>query len=881
MNNATKGPPRWPLKILERFCLPAQLEILYGDVEEVFFERLEEGSRFRAQLLYYRDAFSLLRSFVVKPAHEIHSSLNFFQMLLIFLKTGFRSLRKHAMSTSLNFLGLLLGMTATLLLAHYAYSELNFDRFHSDYEHVYRLAYERTVNNEPAFHGATTYLPLGPTLKQSQPAVEEQVRLYYPFTHGVIQYQTEAHVEEKPVFADASFFEVFNFPLMQGNKATVLSGPNKVVLSERLVEAYFGRESGMGKEIKFSFEDGEALLQVVGIMPNTRPDTHLQVDMLISFETLGQWPTFENSKWALPFYHTYVRTSAGADLIDLATQAATIIGENARINTAREVVDQIHFQALQDIHLDSDLTFELGPNGDRSSVYLMIGVAALIMLVAYLNYINLSTALATVRAKEVGLRKVMGSTRKALVQQFLVESTLLNVLALLMAIGLTALLLPFVSRVMALDLNFLTDGVFWLVAVLITVSGALAAGVYPAFVLSAYKPVSVLKGQFNKSTRGVLLRKALVGTQFFVSILMIGATMVLLEQTSFLINKDQGFDAMRMLVINAPRHQGDSKAYVAKVDAFANELTAMPKVRAFTHSGSVPGKVMGSGSFKVKDNVEKEAVTLQINSVDQGFFEAYGLNFKSGRAFSKELQTDRMSLIVNEAALEFLGIDDHEQALNEKLEALGREFSIVGVIENYHHSSMKTRFEPIAFVLNPSRTIFFSLNLDQSGLLTTLDEVEAAMKVHFPESPFDYFFLKDDLQNQFQSDLKLMTMFRAFSLLAVILGALGLFGLSSFIASQRMKEMGVRRVLGATGFNLLEVISGTFRWPLVIGGFLATTALYLGANEWLSAFPFRTSLAWTVFGIPLVIILVMAGAIAVFQTIRLISKNPIHSLRSE
>lgn len=880
MNKLKKEPPQWPVRLIERLCDPTMVEVLYGDVQEVYFRRLTRMNRILATILYYRDAFSLLRPFALRRTHQVHPRLNFIHMLFIQLKAGLRTLKKHPMPSTINIFGLLSGMLIVLLIAHYAHFELSYDRFHRDYNRIYRLAYQRQSNNEVIFNGATTYLPVGPSLKREVAGVSEQTRLYYPFTHGSINYDNESFIEEKPVFADPSFFQVFGFELIKGAASQVLQGPNRVVLSQTLADRYFGKANPIGKTIEFSYEDGETLLTVSGVMANPREDSHLRLHMLISFSTLDQWTTFEESKWFLPFYHTYIKTNTDFDEAVLESKANELITKNAFKRSPNSVKEFISLQPLQDIHLDSDLMFEMHQNGDRKAVYFLIAVAVIILLIAYLNYINMSTALAVQRAREVGVRKVMGSTKGQLVQQFLTESFLLNMAAFIMAGLLTTVLTPFASRLMSKNFDFIDDPLFWLTGVLVATLGAALAGIYPALILSGYRPVDVLKGRFSSGSRGGLLRKLLVTVQFVISIVMIGGTLLLFKQTNFLINKDPGFDAAQVLVINAPRNV-DPSDYELKVRSFANEVVAISGVNSFSHSGSVPGKVMGSGTFKRLGQAEADEVTLQMNSVDYDFFRTYGLKFLQGRPFDRALTTDRQTLILNEAAMNMLGFKDPKDALKSKLVAFEQEFNILGVIENYHHSSPKVQYEPIAFVYNPGRTIYFSINMRPQNLLNTLAAIETSLTRHFPKSPFDYFFLEEAFHRQFEADLRFVDMFKVFTLLAVLLGTLGLFALASFVVNQKIKEIGVRQVLGASTANVFKVFVETFQWPMWLGATIALALLYFGANRWLRDFPYRIALDITILLVPLILIVSLTLIIVAYQTFSVVRSNPIKSLRQE
>lgn len=882
MSKPFNSPPRWPFWLLERLCSPHQLEILYGDVCEVFYKRVAQSGRLLAVLLFYRDAFSLIRPYALKKSEPYSSNSNPFTMLHLYFRTGYRSLTKNKLSSLINLVGLVAGMTAVLLIAQYAVHELNYDKFHERSEDIYRLTFNRTVENEKVFDAATTFLPMGPELLEKFPEVENQVRFYYPFTHGQIKIGEALFNQEKPTFADPSYFEVFSNKLISGDPRTALNAPNTVILSEELARTYFGNNEPVGQVMEFSFEDGSTRLRVSGVLENPRSDSHLRLHMLISMSTLDQWPAFKQSEWFLPFYHTYLLINNEADLSDFETRASALLKSNRTNMLEKGVNEGVELQAPEDIHLDSDLEFELFENGNRAAVNLLVGVAAMILLIAYLNYVNLATARSVKRAKEVGVRKVMGSGKRQLIYQFLSESLLLSYVALGVSLLLLFALVPHFSDLVNKEFSITTDKGFWLGTLGASTLGAVMSGVYPAFVLSSFNPISILKGNLAGTGRGGRLRKVLVTFQFMISVGLIGGTMLLLDQTSFLMNKNLGFAADQVMVVNAPRNMVSSN-YLTTVNSFSSELEGLPGVNSFTHSGSIPGKTLASGTFEKKGDLANEPVSIQLNTTDIGYFETYELEFLAGRAFSKDIPTDRAGLILNESALRTLRFDNAEEALAGKVEAFGgsREFNVLGVVKDYHHSSLKKSYEPIIFAYMPNRTIYFSFNLDTENLLATIGSIETSMGRWFPDSPFDYTFLDQAFDAEFKSELVYADLFKSFALLSILLGGLGLFGLVSFLASQKVKEISIRKVLGAGAGDILRMLSGSFLMPLAIGSILAWSALFYGGGQWLQSYPFHIELGLRFFVLPAAIVLGLGAITVGYQTYRATATEPTKALRSE
>lgn len=865
------NPPKWPLRILEWICSDRQLEVLYGDVLEVFERRVEEIGHRKARLLFFRDVFSLTRPFAMKkyrPQHAFQATLSLYRN---YLKLAVRSSARNKLSFIINFIGLAVGFYAALLIGQHALFELSFDRFHPDAEETYRVSLQRMEQNRLTFNGATTFLPVGPMLQEMYPEVYNQCRFYYPFTHAVIKYAEEAYHEEKPVFADETFFDVFGFVLLSGDRAMALAEPNTVVLSQRLAAKYFGSATPMGQTIRFSFEDGEADLKVTGIIEDPRMDSHLALEMLISMKTLDQWPIFRDNEWALPFYHTYIQLQPGTPAKAFEEKASGILAQFRPPDNTANSAENFVLQPLTDIHLHSNLTFELGENGDRQAIDFLILIAGLILIIVYLNYINLSTALSSLRGREVGIRKVMGSYRGQIIPRFLIEAIVINMVALMLAFGGALLTQDYFAT--RFDIHFLLpqQASFWLGIVGFVLLGAVMSSVYPALITASYMPSAILRGKVSLRGSGGALRKVLIATQFAISAAMIGGMLLIAQQTNYLLNKDLGFDSEQLLVVSAPR--STPATMMNDMQRFGAEVTKDVAVHAFSASNSVPGRVMSSGSVRRADQQGQERTPVHLISVDEGYFETYSLSFQGGRPFSRSIPTDAEKIIVNLAALEALGYATVEEAVGSRLSAGGnRAFEILGVVNDYHHSSLKTHYEPIVFLLNLTSPVYMSLRMGTEQVPETLAAIKALMQSHFPQSPFEYFFLDQVFDHEFKAELRYGDLLKGFALLAIVLASLGLFGLASFLIIQCTKEMGIRRVLGASSLDFFRLLSSHFFMPLAVGSFTALVTLYYVGHGWLNTFPFRIDMHWLVFVVPLVLIITMTGitlSVLTWKTLRM------------
>ncbi|MEP5611621.1 MAG: ABC transporter permease [Cyclobacteriaceae bacterium] len=874
-------PPKWPFWILSKVCSDRQLEILYGDAIEIFQRRVMTKGVGKARLLFIRDTLSSIKYFSLKWSGNQRSLASTLAIYKNYLKLTLRSFSKNRLATNINFFGLVVGFFAALLIAQYAIYEMNYDHFHEDYDRTYRVSFKRVQNNQIAFHGATTFLPVGPTLLEEFPEVYNQSRFYYPFAHGVFNDREKAHHIEKPVFVDETFFEVFSFKLLEGDSESALAQPNSVVLSETLAKKFFGSKDALGRQLRFSFEDGAAELIVTGVMQNRRSDSHLQLDVLMSMKTLRQWPTFKSSEWSLPFFHTYIQLKDGTNPQVFENKSGVILEKFRKENIGDGISESFILQPLQDIHLDSHLTFELEENGNRQAINFLILIAILILVIVYLNFINLTTALSSLHAKEVGIRKVMGSHRKQLIPRFLIEALVMNVIAFLIASVAVVLSLDYITALTGIYFELTTDLSLWSMFFGVVMLGAVISTLYPTIVLTAYEPITVLRGKFSLGDKGSLLRRILISTQFAITVAMIGGMILISQQTDFLLTKDLGFKSEQLLVISAPQEVSENGDYLSSLRSFENGALNRASIHSFTSSSSVPGKVLSSGTIGGVGDKNEEEVSLYFNSVSYGYFETYGLTFLSGRPFSRSVLSDQQGIILNHAALQSLGYGENDNVIGEKIIDRGTEFEIIGIVNNYHHSSLKTSYEPIIFVLRPARPLYLSLNVSTSNLEITLEELAREMKLHFPADPFEYFFLDQVFDQEFKAELRYGDLLKGFSFLAVILAALGLFGLSSFLITQRTKEIGIRKVLGATPANLFSFLSSFFLVPMVSGGFLACAGLYYFGSIWLRSFPFRIELQWLVFLAPLATVLLMTGITMVVQTIKAQRILPAETLKNE
>jgi putative ABC transport system permease protein len=677
---------------------------------------------------------------------------------------------------------------------------------------------------------------------------------------------------------------MFSFPLLKGDTRTALNEPNTIVLTESTALKYFGNEDPIGKTIQFN---GNQNLQVTGILKDLPVNSQLQFGMLISFATLEEQEKGnlynDGNAWGWYNFFTYIllKPQADADAFAAKLPAFTqkYFGEDMRKkNYGLELI----LQPLQDIHLNNTVSYEVESTGNRQAIYFLAIIALFIIAIAWVNYINLSTAKAAERAKEVGIRKVVGSTRPQLIGQFLLESVLINLLAATVAVFLAYLLMPFFHTLIgkAIPFTFWHDKQFLLYMGLMLVCGMLASAFYPAFVLSSFKPVRVLKGNTTSGIRGVWLRKGLVVMQFAASITLIIGTLVVYRQLGFMQEQELGLNVDQTLVIRAPTIQDTT--YTNGKFSFKTEVLRHPGVRSATFSNQVPGEeITNTNSGVHRKGGEIKAGNYSLLWIDTDFIPAYELQLLAGRNFSEQFSTDKQAVLLNETALRSLGFSSPEEALNQVILVRGQEKTVVGVVKDYHQRSLRNSHEPIIFMGDQRNSDYFSLKIDPANIRQTIEATKADYEARFPGNPFEYFFLDEYFNRQYQADQQFGQAFAFFAGLAIFVACLGLFGLASFTTGQRTKEIGVRKVLGASVRDILLLLSTDFMRLVLVAFVAALPVAWYIMHQWLQTYAFRTGLPWWLFIGAGVFVLLVALLTVSFQSIKAALSNPVKSLRNE
>jgi putative ABC transport system permease protein len=801
-------------------------------------------------------------------------------MLKNYLTSVLRYVSKNKAFTFINVSGLAIGMMACMLIVQFVIHEFSYDTFLDHKDQIFRVQQDRYNKGEITTRWASGCAGIGLDLKTEFPEVKYYTRMHWGdamLSHGDVFFK-EDHVN----FASEDFFKVFSIKMIEGDRETALKEPYKMVMSQSLAKKYFGSENPIGKTIR---NNGKTDYEITGIFEDLPDNSHMAIDGLFSFVTYQAMNNNDPmTTWNWDGFTTYIMLDEKADPKTFESKIPALV-EKKKGKELREGNEGVvfHLQPVSSIHLDSDFIGEFKANGNRQSVYFLSVVAILILFIAWINYINLSTAKAIERAREVGVRKVMGSFRSQLIQQFMLEALVLNAVAVGIAVALVLLLTPWFSELTGRPLGYalFQQSTFWFGMGGLIVVGAMLSGLYPAFVLSSYKPVEVLKGRFKNTARGVYFRKGMVVTQFVASITLIVGTFTVYRQLRYMQEQTLGVNIDQTLVVDSPSVVDST--YEQKFQVLKQSLLQYPEVSFVTASTSVPGSQPGwnAGGIRRLSQREDEANQYRVIMMDHDFIKAYGLEIISGRPFSGDVVNEYESVILNESAVRLMGFNKPDEALNDQIFFWGDTFKIVGVVKDYHQESLKKAFDPLVFRYNKSPGGSYSIKFNTTNVKSSMQNFETQWKAIFPGNPFISYFLDDHYNQQYKSDQQFGRIFGIFSTLAIFIACLGLFGLSSLTAIQRTKEIGVRKVLGASISGILGLMSRDYLWLMAIAITLAVPLAWWTMHTWLLNFAQRVPLSWWIFAIPSATVVLIALLTVSIHTLKAARTNPVKSLRYE
>jgi putative ABC transport system permease protein len=805
-------------------------------------------------------------------------------MIKNYFKIAWRNITRHKGYSAINILGLAIGIAACVLILQYVIFELSYENFHANKDRIYRVKQDRYDNGKLSTEWAAGAYAVGNSFKDAIPEIEDYVKL---LKRGqmVTEINNQPLKIEHVFFSSGAFFKIFSYPLLQGNSSTALTEPFTAAISETTAKTIFGNINVVGKTIRLNQKRD---YKITAVYKDAPVNTQIRPDILLSFATFIKIVAPNNNpetawEWDGCLTYLLLRKGAGPAVVEkkFIPVAEKFVGADMKkLNSAVTY----RLQPLQDIHLYSHYMEEPGPTGDGKTVYLLMGIAFFIVVIAWVNYINLATARAVSRAKEVGIRKAIGSQRRQLMIQFLSESALLNGIALILALLIVMTAIPGFNKLSGQQISFslFTQASFWLGLTALFVTGVFFSGMYPAFVLSGFRPIEVLKGKMISTTHGALLRKSLVVFQFGASLFLLIGTVTVYKQIQFMRKQTLGINIDQTLVITPPVVQTDS-VFLQQMTSFKESLKQLSSIRTATVSTSIPGEAVdwNAGGIKLVGTDESTQKQYRIIGVDYDYMKAYDMKLIAGRIFSKDFGTDDHAVIFNRKGIEQLGFNKPEEALGKKIDFWGEVYSIAGVSENFHQQSLRESFEPLIFRLIPDVRGFISVKTNTQQANQTIDYVKVQWNKFFPGNTFEYFFLDDHFNDQYKADQRFGQVFGLFTTLAILVACMGLFGLASFTTLQRTKEIGIRKVLGASVSGILKLLYREFAVLLVIAFVVAAPLAWLSTYNWLKSYAFRNDIHWTYFALPFIAIIAIALITVSFQSIKAAVANPVKSLRTE
>ncbi|WP_296317346.1 ABC transporter permease [Winogradskyella sp. UBA3174] len=793
-------------------------------------------------------------------------------MIKNYFKIAFRNLWRHKGYSAINIGGLAVGMTAGFLLLLYIGYEMSYESFHSNKDRLYRVV---TDIDTPSDNYKTPIIDWNilSEITTEFPEIENNTRLYD--TEFDVRLDGNNYHESKVLGVDESFFQIFDYELLQGNPVEVLKTPFTLVLSETVAQKYFGNENALGKTLKIM--DGNRIATVTGVMKDNPKNTQINSDILISMSTYTEvldpdlnesWANFENRGFVLL-----------NENVDPKVLEAKIASYNERahgeIMKETELNLTYFLEPIEDIYLYS----ERGSGAHIGNVYIFFIVALFILLIAAINFINLTTARSVERAKEVGIRKVIGAQKSQLSIQFLSESIVICLFAFLLAMTFTWLALPYFNILAGKEIasSIWNDPIYPLSLFGIALLIALIAGSYPALVLSAFKPIQVLKGKFSSSSKGSRLRKGLVISQFTISVVMIVSTIIVYNQINYMRSQDLGFDMNQVMIVETD----GSKQQKIMID----ELRNISNIISISTAATVPG---GGGqnssalSKIVNQQGNEQTLAIELYRIDDDYINQFDLKLLAGRNFSRDLASDSLeSMIINEKALGLLGYSDPEQIIGKGFDQWDRKGKIIGVVKDFHMTSLQDEIAPLSMIYNGSGNALLNLKIAGNDVSATIGVIEKSFKKAYPNKTFEYAFVNELFNEQYEVEKRFGTLFLSFALLAIFISCLGLLGLASYSTLQRRREIGIRKILGASSMGIVNLLSKDFLKLVLISILIATPISWGIMDKWLQDFAYRMHISWWIFAISGGLALGIAFMTVSFQAIKAATSNPVKSLRTE
>ena len=807
-------------------------------------------------------------------------------MLRNLLLVNYRNLIKNKSYTLINVIGLSLGIAAFIVISAYVHFEKSFDNMHPDGNNIYRVESQFHRSGELTDSWATATNGYAKAMYDNLPGIASYARISWGNNERMVRYKDIKYRETRVCFADSNFFSFFSFPLLRGKAASALSAVNSVVISEASAKKYFGTiDAAVGKMMQLSSGVDSYNCMVTGVFKDLPANSTLQFNMLISWATVPAW---SKNFWYQHENYTFLKLKPGTTANSIEQQFPALAERFKTEKPLKELKWSVKLVPLANIHLNTAKPYEVDLKGDRRAVNFLAIMAYGILLIACINYINLATTKSVDRAREVGIRKVNGAHTSQLILQFFIESFIINLIALGFAALLVVLIKCLLQQISGDTQTYqlLLDGGLIIKIAFVFLGSIILSGIYPATVLSRLKPVKVLKGRFAFSKSGVLLRKAMVAFQFVASLLLLAGTFAVYRQLSYMNSQETGINLKQTIIVKAPSNTNN---YIQKVSSFKNSAAGIAGVQQISVSGAVPGKQVGMAAacrrYGTSDTDER---TYEMLRVDFDFIRMYRLQLIAGRDYSTANPGDSTKLILNEAAVKQFGFKSAQDAVGKKIwvESLTKEPNeIIGVIKDYHQQSLKEAYAATVLFMDPKLTWvplkFISVQVNQAQMKTVNQSLGQLWANFFPDSSFDYFFLDDFYARQYEQDIHFGQVFMLFSFMAIIIACLGLFGLTAYSTARRKKEIGVRKVLGASAQSIVQLLTNDILILILTASVVAMPVAAVLIYQWLQGYAFKVQLTWWQFIVPIVVLMLISFSATIYITYKAALTNPVKTLRDE
>lgn len=877
-------PPKFFLRFFRWFCHPVLRDHIEGDLIELYREQLRTHGKRRADFKFAFDVLLLFRPGIIRPANYF-SNINDIDMLANYLKVGIRNILKYKVYSSINGAGLALGIATTMLIVLYIGDELNYDRFLKDSDRIYRIGSSGRFEGS-AFESAVSSPPIAAAVLHEIPEVEAATRFGW-WRAQPMRYDDKTFIEKQLLVADSNFFQFFSFQLVSGSPDNVLRGINKIVLTEATAQRYFGTEDPIGKILLRG--EGRVPTEVTGIVKNPPANSHIQFEMILSSPS---WSIMQIDAWSNTFLYTYIKTPADRevkkklDIIserNLGPELERIMGVSLEQFKARGNRFGFFLQPMLDIHLKSKLSSEITPPGNIQYIYIFGAVGIFMLLIACINFMNLSTARAATRAKEVGLRKTIGALRGKLVGQFLSESMIFSFTSTFAALSIVGVVLgPFNSFAgKNIGMDVLLHPMVLLGILVFAVFIGLLAGTYPAFYLTKFRPIDVLKGKTGAGIRNRGLRNSLVTFQFMISVVLIVGSLVINKQLGYMQGMGMGFDKENVIDIS------NGWSLSGKADAFKSELALHPEFKGASFASALPPRIIDSNLFR-KGGSDQDIV-LHVITVDYDHLSTMGYTMREGRFFSREFPSDSSAIILNGTAYKQLGFTQLEgNTITNFNAAQPDEFNLIGVVNDFNFEDLKNSVEPMAIILNAGKNYWMvrqsdnnvAVRISSGNSIKAIQKLETIWK-KYSHLPFEFTFLDQNIDAMFRAEIRLGRIMLVFTLTTIIIACLGLFGLAAYLGEQRSKEISIRKILGASVSEVVVLLLRDFVLPIAVAFIVAAPVGWYLMRNWLDGFAYRTTIDLWMIVLSGLITVVIALLTVSFQSLKLATENPVNNLKSE